>query len=310
MRHRHRVLAVLSAALLSLSLAACGGGGQESAAEDTEITLAQQPWEDLMVENQIAKSVLTKLGYSVTIQNVSVPIGAQGLSTGDIDAYLGNWWPSQKSVFNEHLKEGDVEVLGTLVEGVSYSPAVPSYVAEKYDVHSFADLAENGDAFGRKMLGIEPGTPGNETILNAIKKDAYGLGDWNLVESSTSAMLAEVGNRVEEKQPVAFLAWNPHWMNVKWDLVYLKDPQHVWPGAGEIRVTARADLAKESPEVAQFLSQMKVDKATASEWINQVSQQGKPPAEVAKAWMKSNQDQIDEWLQGVKTASGKPATAS
>lgn len=309
-RRRHRVVAVLSAALISLVLGSCGDGQGSQSEEDTEITLAQQPWEDLLVENQIVKSVLGQLGYTVNVQELSVPVAAEGLRRGDIDAYLGNWWPSQKGVFAEHIKSGDVEVLDTLVEGVAYEPAVPSYVAEEYGIRSLADLDANGAAFDRTILGIEPGTPGNQTILNAINSDAYGLGDWNLVESSTPAMLSEVEKRAKDNQPVVFLAWDPHWMNVTWDLVYLEDPENVWPGAGQIRVAARAGFADESPDVARFLSQMKVDKSTASEWIHQVSKEGMSPEAVASEWVKNNQDQIDKWLEGVKTASGEPAKAS
>ncbi|MPY79837.1 MAG: ABC transporter substrate-binding protein [Actinophytocola sp.] len=303
-RRRHPILAVLSAALLSFSLAACGGEGSEG---DTELVLAQQPWEDLMVENQIAKSVLKDLGYDVTMQELSVPVAANGMSTGQIDAYLGNWWPSQKSVFQKLIDKGDVEVLDTLVEGVAYEPAVPSYVAEKYGIRSLADLDEHREAFGGEILGIEPGTPGNQTIKNAINKDAYGLGDWKLVESSTPGMLSEVERRAKQQEPVAFLAWDPHWMNVTWDLVYLEDPENVWPGAGEIRVATSAGFADEHPDAAQFLSQMQVDKATASEWIHRVSQEGESAAAVAQDWISKNQGQIDKWLQGVKSASGKQA---
>lgn len=307
LRRRHRFAAVLSAALISLVLASCGDGQGSQAEGDTELVLAQQPWEDLLVENQIVKSVLEDRGYSVEIQDLSVPVAAEGLSTGQLDAYLGNWWPSQQDVFQKHIDSGDVEVLDTLVEGVAYEPAVPSYVAEEYGVRSLADLDEQREAFGSEILGIEPGTPGNQSISEAIDADAYGLGDWKLVESSTPAMLSEVERRTKKDEPVVFLAWDPHWMNVKWDLVYLDDPNDVWPGAGEIRVAARAGFADENPDAARFLSQMKIDKSTASEWIHQVSQEGESPEAVARDWMSNNQDQVDEWLRGVPSASGGQA---
>lgn len=302
LRRRYRAPAVLSVALISLVLGGCGGD-QGSPEGDTEIVLAQQPWEDLMVENQIVKSVLSKRGYETTIQDLSVPVAANGLSTGQIDVYLGNWWPSQKGPFQKLIESGDVEVIDTLVEGVAYEPAVPSYVAEKYGVRSLADLDQHGDAFGREILGIEPGTPGNQSISNAIKTDAYGLGDWKLVESSTPAMLSEVQRRVNNDEPVVFLAWDPHWMNVTWDLVYLDDPEGVWPGAGEIRVVARGGFSEENPDVARFLSRMKVDKSTASQWIHRVGKKGESPEAVAQDWISKNQDQIDNWLQGVKSVS-------
>ncbi|MFC7328906.1 ABC transporter substrate-binding protein [Marinactinospora rubrisoli] len=305
-----RVLATSLAALSALTVAACSepeGGFGAAAGSDTEITLVEQPWEDLMVENAIVGRLLTELGYDVSVEELSVPLGAQALSTGEADAYLGNWWPSQEDVFAEYIDAGSVEVLGTLVTGSSFEPAVPRYVAERLDVTSLADLAPNAAEFGNEILGIEAGTPGNQSIQNAIDGDAYGLGDWNLVESSTPAMLAEVEQRVAAEQPVVFLAWEPHWMNVEWDLVYLDDPEEAWPGAGEIRVATRENFEADNPNVARLLSQMTVDGETASDWVYAVSQENTPADDVARAWIADNPDTVGTWLEGVETVDGEPA---
>lgn len=195
----------------------------------------------------------------------------------------------------------------TLVTGTTYAPAVPKAVADKYDVHSLADLKANRKVFGGEFLGIEPGTPGNQYIEDAIKDNAYELGDWKLVQSGTPAMLAEVERRVARDKPVVFLGWEPHWMNVEWDLVYLEDPEKVWPGAGEIRIVTRKDFASDNPNVARLLSQMTVDGETASEWIYQLSKENKPAKAIASEWIKDNPDQVAAWLEGVQTADGEPA---
>jgi glycine betaine/proline transport system substrate-binding protein len=296
-----------------------GGGGAGGAppppgdltdeAPETELVLVEQPWEDLMVENAIVGQVLAEAGYTVSIEELSVPIGAQALAQGDADAYLGNWWPSQEDVFADHLDAGEIEILSTLVTGVAYEPAVPSYVAEGLGISSLADLAANAEEFDAEFLGIEAGTPGNDSILDMIESDDYGLGDWELIESGTSAMLAEVERRAAEEQPVVFLAWEPHWMNVEWDLVYLDDPDDVWPGAGEIRVATREGFEQDQPNVARFLSQMEVDRDTASDWVYSVSQQDEDPEDVADAWIADNAAEIETWLEGVETVDGEPAQA-
>ncbi|GAB2518987.1 ABC transporter substrate-binding protein [Nocardiopsis aegyptia] len=290
---------------------ACGAQGiEQDVAGGEEVLLVQQPWEDLVVENEIVRQVLEENGYEVTVQEVSVPIGAQALADGSVDAYLGNWWPSQEPVFSDHLDSGDIEVLGTLMTGTTYAPAVPAYVAEEHGVRSLADLDGNRDLFGGEFIGIEAGTPGNEYILDAIGDDAYGLGDWELVQSSSAAMLGEVERRADEQEPVVFLGWEPHWMNVQWDLVYLEDPEEVWPGAGEIRVLTRAGFESDNPDVARFLSQMEVDTATASAWINRLSKDGDPVETVAQEWIAQNTDEVEAWLDGVETADGQPAEVS
>ncbi|HEX6358051.1 ABC transporter substrate-binding protein [Actinophytocola sp.] len=307
---KNRIIAAIAATAL---LGACSSTPPESFASadggDHVVRLVQQPWEDLIVENQIVSDILGALGYQTQIKDLSVPLGAQALATGQADAYLGNWWPSQESTYKKYLDSGDVRVLGSMVTGTRYAPAVPDYVAQRYNIRSLADLSAHGADFGQKILGIEPGTPGNQYILDAIQKDVYGLGTWQLVESSTPAMLAEVDRLTATRQPVVFLAWSPHWMNVKWKLVYLEDPQHIWPGAGEIRVLTRKALADDDPNVTRFLSQIKVDTDTASTWIDQYGQQKMPAEEIAKDWLRTNQDVVATWLDGVKSVDGEAAAA-
>lgn len=300
------------AALVATALSACGSSADGSFADpnstsNKQVRLVQQPWEDLMVENEIAAQVLDSLGYEVRINELSVPLGAQALAQNQADAYLGNWWPSQKPTFEKYLDAKQVEQVGTILTGTKYAPAVPNYVAEKYGIRSFADLDKNADLFDHKFLGIEPGTPGNQFILDAIKKNAYGLGDWQLVQSSTPGMIAEVTRDLAKKKPVVFLAWSPHWMNVEWGVVYLDDPQKVWPGAGEVRILTRKGLKADDPNLVKFLSHMVVEPDVASAWIRDVSQKKQSAKAVAAAWIGSNMDTIDTWLDGVKTFDGKPA---
>ena len=307
-RGRHLAAALLTAPLLVT--AACSGnveGFQGASSGANEVRLLQQPWGDLVVENQIVSQLLGTLGYEVEVQQLSVPIGAQALANGQIDAYLGNWWPSQRPAFREHLGKGKVKVLGTLVTGTKYAPAVPKYVVEEYGIDSLAELDKHPKLFGRRFLGIEPGTPGNQYIADAISQNAYGLGDWQLVSSSTAAMLAEVNRRVAQHAPVVFLGWKPHWMNVQWDLVYLDDPRDVWPGAGEIRAVCSREFPNEKPNVARFLSQIKVDRATASDWIYQLSKEGRKASDIARDWIREHPETVANWLRGVKTLDGRQA---
>jgi glycine betaine/proline transport system substrate-binding protein len=311
--HRRHLGLLGLAALVAGSLVACssesgsGAFADPDSSSSTQVRLVQQPWEDLIVENQISSQILDALGYQVKVNELSVPLGAQALAQSQADAYLGNWWPSQKPTFQKYLDQGKVTQVGTILTGTQYAPVVPKYVADKYDIHSLADLDEHADLFDHKFLGIEPGTPGNQYILDAIKEDAYGLGDWELVQSSTPGMLAEVTRDAKKQTPVVFLGWSPHWMNVQWGLVYLEDPEHVWPGAGEIRVLVRDGLESDDPNLARYFSQMNVETDTASAWINDLGQKKMAAEAVASAWIKDNEDTIATWLEGVESVDGKPA---
>jgi glycine betaine/proline transport system substrate-binding protein len=282
-----------------------GFGG--SSGGENAVRFVQQPWADLVVETEIAMQVLNKLGYTATTQEVAVPLAAEALATGRADAYLGNWWPSQQAVFTAHLDSGAVKVAGTVLEGTEYAPAVPGYVTEQLGVRSLADLDQHADAFERKIYGIEPGAPGNETISQAIAQDAYGLGDWELVASSTEAMLAEVSRRAAAGEAIVFLGWSPHWMTSEFSLHFLDDPQSVWPGAGQVRSLIRSELETADPNLVRFISQISVDTATASDFIRAVDKDGKPAETVAQEWMQAHPDRIEAWLQGVTSVNGEPA---
>jgi glycine betaine/proline transport system substrate-binding protein len=54
-----------------------------------------------------------------------------------------------------------------------------------------------------------------------IEEDAFGLGDFQLVESSEQGMLAQVARMGRPSEPVVFLGWEPHPMNANFDMVYL-----------------------------------------------------------------------------------------
>ena len=306
------VLAV--AAAMTGALAACasdtgtGSGFGESAQNGKgSVVLLEQPWVDLQVENQIAKQLLEKIGYKVSNKNVSVELGVKGLETGDMDAYLGNWWPSQKISFGKSIDAGKINVLGTLLTGTEFSPAVPKQTAEKLDISSLADLDKNAGKFGKQIYGIEPGTPGNQTVQKMIDEDAYGLGDWKLVESGTPAMLTQVKRAVKKDQPIVFLAWTPHWMAIEFGTVFLNDPKKVWDGAGEIRAVTRAGYAKKEPEITKFLSNLEFTPDEAGQFYFDRDKKGKSLQQIASAWVKDNPDKVKEFLEEVKSADGEPA---
>jgi glycine betaine/proline transport system substrate-binding protein len=279
-----------------------GGGGADS------VTLIEQPWVDLQVENAICRQLLEELGYTVKIDSVSVELGAQALATGDADAYLGNWWPSQEPTYGSLIDGGRVDVVNDgMLTGTQYAPAVPGDVADELGISSLADLDENAEAFDHKIYGIEPGSPGNETIHKAIDADAYGLGDWTLVESGTPAMLTQVEKAEKAGDAIVFLAWSPHWMTVQFDAAFLEDPDKVWGGAGEIRTVTRKGFEDDNPEIAEFLSNLTFTTDEAGQFYYDHDKSGKELADIAEAWIDDNPDRVAEFLDGVEDADGEKA---
>lgn len=311
-----RVLAAaVSIAVLASACASADDKGDEFVGGDSaggagSVTLVEQPWVDLQVENEIATQLLEKLGYTVEIDSVSVELAAQALSTGDADAYLGNWWPSQEPTFGSLIDSGKVDVVNdALLTGTEYAPAVPGDVAEELGVSSLADLDEHAEEFDYKIYGIEPGSPGNETIQKAIDADAYGLGDWTLVESGTPAMLTQVEKAEKDGDAIVFLAWSPHWMTVQFKTVFLEDPEGVWGGAGSIRAVTRAGFADDAPEINTFLENLTFTPDEAGQFYFDHDKSGMELGDIASEWITANPDKVKSFLAGVESSDGTAAEA-
>lgn len=303
-------VAVLASACASAEEKGGGFAGGDSGGGAGSVTLIEQPWVDLQVENEIAKQLLEQLGYTVEVDSVSVELGAQALATGDADAYLGNWWPSQEPTYGSLIDSGQIQVVNdALLTGTEYAPAVPGDVSEELGISSLADLDEHAEEFDRKIYGIEPGSPGNETIQKAIDADAYGLGDWTLVESGTPAMLTQVEKAQKDGDPIVFLAWSPHWMTVQFETVFLDDPEGVWGGAGVIRVVARAGFAEDEPEIAAFIENLAFTPDEAGQFYFDHDKSKMELDAIASAWIEANPDKVKSFLAGVEASDGTAAEA-
>ncbi|WP_435106435.1 ABC transporter substrate-binding protein [Arhodomonas sp. AD133] len=270
------------------------------------VRLGTPPWPGATVKTEVAAQILEHLGYETETVNASTSILLKSISMDQLDAELAVWRPSQSHMLDPLLEEGTAVELARNIEGARYKIAVPKYVWEA-GVHSLTDLAEHADKFGRTLYGIEAGNAGNEIMKKAIKDDTYDLDGWRVLPSSVSGMLAEVGKAVEEKRWIAFQAWEPHWMNITYDLKYLADPEGMWGDKSAVYTAARADLEAERPNVARFLSQMVVPVSTQSQWIYDHSYDDIPAERVAADWIAANDEIVAEWLDGVTTADGEQA---
>jgi glycine betaine/proline transport system substrate-binding protein len=151
-----------------------------------------------------------------------VPTVFEGLESGDIDVFIEAWFPTMQPNLDE-IDPNSVESVAINLPEATFSvavnrPACDADVLSHEDLNDFANRFEEGGQ--PTIFGIEPGNDGNQVVLEMIASDTYELGGWKLVESSTSGMLAEVDRRSREGEWVAFVGWEPHWMNNKFEYCY------------------------------------------------------------------------------------------
>lgn len=288
----------LAASLLTLTLVAagCGGGSSSGSGEsggggggDKNITMGIIPsWTDGLSTAHLLKGELEKKGYTVKITELSeaAPLYA-GLAKGDIDVYPSAWPEvTHKSYMDRYSK--DLEDLGVYYDNAKLTMAVPDYV----DVKSIEELPGKASEFDGKVIGIEPGAG----LTKVTKEDvfpAYGLDkDYKLVESSTTAMLAELKKAVDDKKPIVVTLWRPFWANNTFPMRDLEDPKGALGKPEGLHLLATKGFKDEHPDVAAMFGKFKLDDKQYGSLEDTVVNKF-PAGQADKAvaeWLKENPD--------------------
>ncbi|WP_439618784.1 choline ABC transporter substrate-binding protein [Shinella sp.] len=303
---RHIVMTLAMTAGLLSTFATAHAADPESC---KAVRFSDVGWTDITSTTAVASAILQALGYAPESKLLSIPVTYTSMKNKDIDVYLGDWQPSMEADRKPFLEDKSIEVFGPNLTGAKYTFAVPKYVSDA-GVKDFADLQKFADKFGNKIYGIEPGNNGNRMITEMIDKKAFGLADWELIESSEQGMLAEVGRAIGEKQWIVFLGWAPHPMNSVYQIDYLSGGDDYFGpnyGGADIYTNIRAGYAAECPNVAKFLTNLRFTLPMENEIMGAILNDGKDADAAATEWLKAHPDAVTPWLEGVTTIDGKPA---
>ncbi len=273
------------------------------------VRLSDIGWTDVTTTTALFSVLLTDLGYRPEITVLSVPVTYASLKNNDIDVFLGNWMPTQEADRKPYVADGSVEVIGPNLTGAKYTLAVPAYTYQA-GLRSFGDIQRFAGPLRNAIYGIEPGNDGNRLILSMLKQNLFGLGEFKLVESSEQGMLAEVERAYRDHAPIVFLAWDPHPMNMRFDLKYLSGGDSVFGpdyGGASVYTNTRAGYSLQCPNVGRLLRNLHFTTKGESQVMASILDQHQPPQVAAAAWLKANPAQLGAWLEGVYTLDGRPA---
>lgn len=300
------------ASKVALAVSIASISGLTMAANCSTVRFSDVGWTDITSTTAVATEILQGLGYQTKIQLLSVPVTYTSMANGDIDVFLGNWMPSMKADVAPYLKAGTVQDLGPNLKGAKYTLAVSK---EAYDagVTDFSDLAKHRKEFAGRIYGIEPGNDGNRLIQDMIDKNAFDLGNFQLVESSEAGMLSQVKRNIRRHKWIAFLGWAPHPMNSNFDMDYLSGgDEYFGPnyGGANVHTNIRKGYLAECPNVGKFVKNLKFTMSMENQVMGYILDDGKKPAVAAKEWLTANPDALTAWLDGVKTQSGRDGLAA
>ncbi|MDI6003794.1 choline ABC transporter substrate-binding protein [Cobetia pacifica] len=280
----------------------------EVSEECSTVRFAEVGWTDITATTALTRSVLEGLGYETTSDTISVPIAYAGMKNDDFDVFLGNWMPSMASISDPYIDKGQVERPRANLQGAKYTLAVPQYVLDA-GVTSVADLADNLEKFDGRIYGIEAGNDGNMIIADMIDDDAFGLGAFEMIDSSEAGMLAEVKSKIAAKEWVVFLGWEPHPMNTRFEMGYLEGADDYFGpnlGGATVYTNTRAGYSEACSNVGALLANLEFSLEMENQIMGEIMDEGADPDEAAADWLKQNSSVLEAWLEGVETTQGEP----
>jgi glycine betaine/proline transport system substrate-binding protein len=269
-------------------------------------------WTDVTATTALVAQLLRSIGYSPTVTVLSVPVTFASIQNNDIDVFLGNWMPAQEADRARYVADGSVVIVGPNLSGAKYTLAVPAYTFAA-GLRDFKDIQRFASALNGSIYGIEPGNDGNRHVLEMLKQDQFGLGSFKLIESSEQGMLAQVERAYRDKMPIVFLAWEPHPMNMRFDLKYLSGGDEVFGpnyGGATIYTVTRKGYSAECPNMGRLLANLKFTLRGESEMMAAILDRHEAPEIAATEWLKANPTATKAWLEGVLTFEGRPAVSA
>jgi glycine betaine/proline transport system substrate-binding protein len=280
-----------------------------AAADCDKVIFSDVGWTDITATTATASIILQALGYETETKLLSVPVTYTGLAGGDVDVFLGNWMPTMEGDIAPYREAKTVDTVAENLKGTQYTLATNAAGAA-LGIKSFADLAPHKDELDGKIYGIEPGNDGNRLILDRITANDFGMGGFELVESSEQGMLAQAVNLDKEGKPVVFLGWAPHPMNAAMQLTYLTGGEEWFGAEGSVYTNTRAGYVAECKNTGKLLENLKFTLPMENQIMGAILNDGADATDAAKAWLVANPAAWEAWLDGVTTKDGGDAKAA
>ncbi|MBB4716377.1 glycine betaine/proline transport system substrate-binding protein [Streptomyces luteogriseus] len=264
------------------------GGGTPAEAEQP-LDVAWFPWDEDIAVTYLWKNVLERRGYKLNLKQMDVGPVYTGLASGDLDLNFDAWLPyAQKNYWDKNKDR--LKDLGTWYEPTSLELAVPSYVK---GVDSLEDLKGKSSTFKGKIIGIEPGTGEMDLLKNEVLP-GYGLDEeYEVVDGSTPAMLAELKRAYAKKEPIAVTLWSPHWAYSDYKLTKLKDPEKAFGEGNTIRTISNEKFPEEYPQLTKWIKNFKMSEDELGTLESAIKDRGQGHEEEAVAeWLEQHPDMV------------------
>jgi glycine betaine/proline transport system substrate-binding protein len=120
-------------------------------------------------------------------------------------------------------------------------------------------------------------------------------------------MLFDLGERIRKKEEFAFIAWSPHWMNQRYNFVYLDDPDDALGelnDSSEITTIVSKDLMNKAPKAYALMKALTLTEEQIDDLEEAINAAGDPILG-SRQWVENNHEVVQPWLDAAKQAQQK-----
>ena len=289
MRNARRLQLAVIMGAGTLALTACGEGDSAEAEDDLgTVTIGYVAWDEVMAATYLWEHILEEQGADVELLQLEPAAVYADVADGEADLFMGGLQGTHASYWDTY--GDDFEIVATWHEPLLHGLAVPQFV----EAESIEDLEGNADEVGGRIVGIEAGSGLMDELGEA--EEAYDLGDFDIVEGSTAAMLAEFQGSVADEEPVVVTAWAPHWAVEEYDMKFLDDPEGVFTDDDQYHVIA-SDEAQENEPLMTLLEDFALDDELFS-LLNEIhAADSDEESQAVEQWLETDEHRalVEEW---------------
>lgn len=275
-----------------LVLTACGDADSADSTDDS-VHIVYTPFDEGVAATYLWKHILEDQGYEVELTMADVGPTYAAVSQDDADLYLASN-PGSHSEYIDEYGDG-FDFLGAWYEPLRHALVVPEYV-HAAGITEIADLKGRGEEFGNQIVGIEAGAGITREAQEAV--ETYELDDYELLDSSTAAMLSEFGAAVSDDEWVVATSWNPHWAVAEYDMQFLDDPEGIFADGDTYEIVA-SESARQNAELMDMLSAFEMNDDQIFSLLAEVRDTDEDNEEAAiEAWLENDEHQelVDNWV--------------
>jgi glycine betaine/proline transport system substrate-binding protein len=296
----------------------------------------KNPVQEENFQHLLVMELLQKLGYTVRpFQEVDYPTAYMSIAAGDATFIASHWNPLHADFYKNAGGDAKLYRQGTYIRNAAQGYLIDKKTADQYRITNIAQLQDpniaqlfDADGDGKADLtGCTPGWGCEAVVEHHL--DAYQLrATITHQQGNYAALIADTLARYKAGKPVLYYTWTPYWVSNELqpgkDVVWLEVPFSSLPGAqkgldttlpngknygftvNSQHIVANQAWAQAHPAAAKLFAVMQLPLADVNAQNHLMSQGQNQPADVQRhvqAWIRTHQQQVDDWLQQARQAA-------